>query len=182
MRKSLRDEKCWVYFIQETMTQCIKIGSSVYPRQRINGLQAGNPYQLVYLGCVFGGSDLERELHRHFHKHRMMREWFSREIASSVKRYIAKNGNPAPAILLADYFEPTITIAQAASIGNIPKRELAALIKHYGVRLHNDKRTCDRADVQSVLGSLHWGGEINDESRAYLMGEPIKPIVQKALF
>lgn len=67
-----------VYFIQNTRTKSVKIGSSNDPRSRVCQLQTGCPDRLALLGFAPGGSSLEHEIHRRFAQYRECRdgEWF----------------------------------------------------------------------------------------------------------
>lgn len=54
----------------------IKIGWSLKMKDRIAGLQTGNPYKLKLLATMPGSIDTEREMHERFAKHRAEGEWF----------------------------------------------------------------------------------------------------------
>lgn len=109
-------ESPWIYFAQDTHTQVIKIGKSADPFWRVGSLQTASPYTIALLGCVQGGHDIERKLHRRFRKYRLRREWFSRDISAKVKMLLARRGSPLPPVVLADWDSPTITIEKATDL------------------------------------------------------------------
>ena len=69
-------EKSFLYFIEAKNTGYIKIGRSVNPQQRLAQLSTGSPVELIILGTISGGSNLEAELHRRFETLREKGEWF----------------------------------------------------------------------------------------------------------
>jgi hypothetical protein len=64
----------YVYFVAGG--PFIKIGWSMWMRERIAGLQTGNPYKLELLATMPGSIDTEREMHDRFKDHRVEGEWF----------------------------------------------------------------------------------------------------------
>src|ERR1700677_4189599 len=57
----------FVYFIEDTQAQTIKIGFCVKnPQKRLAALQTGNSSQLRLLGHVAGSEHHEKHLHKHF--------------------------------------------------------------------------------------------------------------------
>ncbi len=177
-RKKIR----WNYFVQETMTQAIKIGSSFYPDGRIGSLQVGNAYQLVTLGYLDFAEQTEKELHRKFAKHRLKGEWFSKDIASSIKKLLATKGDPRPAAFLADYFEDIIAIERAAVFD--PSAKIKEWMDSQGFRPVKGTKGKGylRAEMQAMFGTLHFTDEANDdEVRRKLMGDNTKP-AQMTLF
>lgn len=63
-----------IYFIQDTRTRAIKIGTSHNPVARLKALQTAHPSQLVLLAVMDGGAVEEHALHREFT--RLQGEWF----------------------------------------------------------------------------------------------------------
>ena len=78
-----------IYFIKELGTQAIKIGFSKTPKERIGGLQTGNPHKLLLLGMVRGTPNDEAAFHGKFSQHRMEGEWFKGDIIEEVLEIIA---------------------------------------------------------------------------------------------
>lgn len=69
------DADSYVYFIQEE-GGLVKIGVAKDPDRRLKDLRAGNPRELVLLGTMRGGRDVEFELHNTFASYRERGEWF----------------------------------------------------------------------------------------------------------
>ncbi len=67
-----------VYFIQESGSGCIKIGSSKDPVGRLKSIQSHNPNSLKLLKVIDGGIKEEKILHRLFFRERIRSagEWF----------------------------------------------------------------------------------------------------------
>lgn len=70
----LTREAGFVYFIASP--RAVKIGRSVDVPGRVGTLQRYNPDRLRVLGVLPGANELERALHRHFAKLRIVGEWF----------------------------------------------------------------------------------------------------------
>jgi hypothetical protein len=85
IRKSC-SEASYLYFIEAVDTGYIKIGRSVNPERRLAQLSTGSPNQLVLLGQISGGSELEAELHRSFGNLRERGEWF--RTSGELKQFI----------------------------------------------------------------------------------------------
>lgn len=85
------NEDSYLYFIEAVDSGFIKIGRSLNPELRLKQLEAGSPNQLVILGKVSGGSELEAELHKRFSAHRERGEWFraTRELRDFIKEATA---------------------------------------------------------------------------------------------
>ncbi len=83
-----------IYFIQDSMTNEIKIGSSDDPMARLKGLQTGNPHVLGILGIIPGGMEGEADLRRRFKPYlvREKSEWFSPQIIDEVRAIVFQNG------------------------------------------------------------------------------------------
>ncbi len=78
-----------IYFVKDTVSQAIKIGYSKKPKDRLGGLQTGNPHKLVLLGTVAGMANDEASFHGKFAQHRLEGEWFKGEIIEEVLDIIA---------------------------------------------------------------------------------------------
>jgi hypothetical protein len=63
-----------IYFIQDTRSKAIKIGTSRNPAARLKELQTAHAHPLVLLAVMDGGVTEERELHQRFT--RLHGEWF----------------------------------------------------------------------------------------------------------
>lgn len=90
VRKSCSEES-FLYFIEALQTGFIKIGRSKDPERRLSQLSTGNPSELVILGKISGGLELEAELHKIFTHLRKRGEWFkvSDELRSFIKEATA---------------------------------------------------------------------------------------------
>src|SRR5262249_47936749 len=72
-----------------------KIGWSKNPKKRLSSLQTASPDELVLLGTIQGGLEVETELHRRFAKHKLQGEWFGGAILGEVQAIIAREkANP----------------------------------------------------------------------------------------
>jgi hypothetical protein len=78
-----------VYFIQNTVSQNIKIGYSTNVKSRLLHLQIGSAERLEVLLVLEGGTAYERLLHNQFAEFRLVGEWFM--FAAPIKEFI--NGN-----------------------------------------------------------------------------------------
>jgi hypothetical protein len=86
-----------IYFIQNTVTQAIKIGYSRNPKKRLDSLQTATPDKLVLLGTIQGGLEHEAAFHERFSKYALQGEWFKGDILHDVRAIIAKEAaNPQP--------------------------------------------------------------------------------------
>lgn len=69
--------RSYVYFVQEGQRGPIKIGFAGWsPRDRLTGLQVGNPRRLRLIGLVEGTGKTERDWHARFESLRIRGEWF----------------------------------------------------------------------------------------------------------
>lgn len=66
----------YVYFIQAVDGGPIKIGKAFNVRERLAGLQTGNPKELRILGAMVGDTDVEGKVHKEFAGSRIRGEWF----------------------------------------------------------------------------------------------------------
>ena len=83
----------FIYFIQESETERIKIGfSEKHPQGRLESFQTGNSNKLVLLGYNEGTQEDETRLHREFEEERIRKrnEWF--EPSQQLKK---KNPRPS---------------------------------------------------------------------------------------
>ncbi len=80
-----------MYVIEALQPGFIKIGRSNHPERRLSQLSTGNPSELVILGKISGGSEVEAELHKGFTHLHKRGEWFkaSDELRSFVKEATA---------------------------------------------------------------------------------------------
>lgn len=79
-----------LYFMENTKTGDIKIGISVAPEVRRKQVQRdeGTAVRILHIHPS-GGRDMERKLHKHFHKFRKHGEWFlgSEPILNCIKSF-----------------------------------------------------------------------------------------------
>jgi len=91
MQSQSKSDGTYIYAIGEVGGDCIKIGKSVKPEQRINSLSTGTPRELELLAKtnVENGTKAERELHEKYDQHRKSGEWF--EAVGEVKEDILRD-------------------------------------------------------------------------------------------
>jgi len=65
-----------IYYIQDTGGGAVKIGYSRDPKTRLNGMQVGNPNELILLGGFQARKEMEKELHKSFSNLNIRGEWF----------------------------------------------------------------------------------------------------------
>lgn len=65
-----------IYFLHCPEAKRIKIGKSRSPLGRISALQAACPFEADLIGCMYGYTVEEGELHRRFWHHHAKGEWF----------------------------------------------------------------------------------------------------------
>jgi hypothetical protein len=80
-----------IYFTKDTGTQAIKIGYSKKPKERLGGLQTGNPSKLILLGSIPGTENDEATFHRRFAQFQLEGEWFKGEIIEQVLEIISSH-------------------------------------------------------------------------------------------
>lgn len=66
----------YVYMIMAKEDNTVKIGTSNDPNKRLKQLQTGNNKQLVIVGLIKGGQELEKNIHALFRESRIKGEWF----------------------------------------------------------------------------------------------------------
>ena|SRR3990167_1609118 len=66
-----------IYCIQMGANGPIKIGRTKDVDGRVNGLQTGNPYQLIPIAEVMLPAEVELQLHAYLDEYRMQGEWFT---------------------------------------------------------------------------------------------------------
>lgn len=76
---SPHNAKAFVYFMSDG--EYIKIGKATSPRNRLNGIQTGNPRKVEIIAMIPCESDkrahdLERKLHWYYQEYRAAGEWF----------------------------------------------------------------------------------------------------------
>ena len=72
-----------IYFIRDAATDCVKIGHSTRPWDRLTALQVGNPSRLTMIGMVAAEFDVEAMVHGLCNEGHARGEWFyDREIFS----------------------------------------------------------------------------------------------------
>lgn len=74
-----------VYFIRAGKRGAIKIGHARNVERRLEALQTGNAYRLEVIARIPCDSkqhaiEIEQQLHKHFRKQRIRREWFQGNI------------------------------------------------------------------------------------------------------
>lgn len=90
-----------VYFLQDSLSKDIKIGSGGSPKQRRSDLQTGNPRELILLGTLPGGQLEEKTLHRQFDQYRLKdgggKEWFryDKDLFRAIQKLLMLNGTPS---------------------------------------------------------------------------------------
>lgn len=67
-----------IYFASFGESGPIKIGMSGRPSRRVAGMSTGSPEEIVLLGVMPGGLDVEASLHERFANTRIRGEWFER--------------------------------------------------------------------------------------------------------
>lgn len=88
-KKERTTGKSSVYFIQSDRGGPVKIGRSKKPKQRVKGVQTGNPYKLVIrLLIINAGGRLEKKLHKLFQANNIRGEWFKEKTMKSFYRWI----------------------------------------------------------------------------------------------
>ena len=65
-----------VYFAQNAVDAAIKIGVSICPRKRVSDMLTGSAHEIILLGSIPGGTELEKMLHARFASDRLRGEWF----------------------------------------------------------------------------------------------------------
>lgn len=75
-----------IYFILNPVTDCVKIGFSANPRERLTTLQTGNSASLTLIATVPGTIKQERQLHKRFSAYRVGGEWF--DYSSEIAQYL----------------------------------------------------------------------------------------------
>ena len=75
-----RKQPTYIYFIRrEDDIGPIKIGSTRNIKDRLSGIQTGNPYKLKIIKTIYGERWLEVEYHKKFDNLRLTGEWFKPE-------------------------------------------------------------------------------------------------------
>lgn len=83
----------FVYFIAALEVGRVKIGRSVDPTGRCQGIAGMSPVDVTLLGVVRGGNR-ESELHAMFASDRLHGEWFS--LTSRIYTWIEEHASPRP--------------------------------------------------------------------------------------
>lgn len=81
------NELGYVYFMMDWESRLAKIGRSVKPLSRMEGLQTGNGHKLFVICGFRGGNGLEALLHMRLHHCHRRGEWYE---ADSVYRYLSE--------------------------------------------------------------------------------------------
>jgi len=79
----------YVYFIEATGLNRVKIGYATNPTKRIKDLDTGSAVNLELLGVVPGSLAKERQLHQKFAQYRIKGEWFN--YSDEIKDYVKEN-------------------------------------------------------------------------------------------
>lgn len=88
----------FVYFIEATGLDRVKVGVARDPRKRLAELQVGSAVELRLIKAVPGDREIEYELHRRWREHRTIGEWF---VLAAIAKDIEAWG--ASAIPVAKY-------------------------------------------------------------------------------
>ena len=85
--------KAFVYFVSDG--EYIKIGKATSPRNRLNGIQTGNPRKVEIIAMIpcesdRSAHDLERKLHWYYQEYRAAGEWFDIQDKLDVFRVAAR--------------------------------------------------------------------------------------------
>lgn len=83
--------KSFVYFIENTETNRIKIGHSKDVQSRLSSLNVASDAPLNLIGSIPGNSSLEKSFHEEFSDFRVRGEWFSGEIIERVREIIQEH-------------------------------------------------------------------------------------------
>lgn len=88
-----------IYVISEPGSSVAKIGKATNVRDRLSGIQTSNPRPLIVRWRTPGGRPLERQLHDHFERFRLVGEWFDfgaldpvAEVRAAVKQITGHPG------------------------------------------------------------------------------------------
>lgn len=83
----------FVYFVMSPDKQAVKIGTAVNVRKRLAELQCGNYLDLLYIGAIFGGPAVERQLHQEFASARLSGEWFkpTKKVMRKINRLVRES-------------------------------------------------------------------------------------------
>ena len=73
---TLRENRCRVYFVQESGVGAIKIGTARNVGARVSNMAVGTPHLLTVLVVISGNREVERSLHSRFRHARIRGEWF----------------------------------------------------------------------------------------------------------
>jgi Meiotically up-regulated gene 113 len=79
----------WTYFIFDPATNCIKIGRSKNPHERLKNLQTANSTSLRIFSMIPSKQMSEKEAHSKFGKYRIDGEWF--EFVGELKKFLCSN-------------------------------------------------------------------------------------------
>lgn len=81
--------KSYVYFMQERISGCIKIGTTIDPFRRRREIKFRRSRTRDFIGIMPGTRALERELHERFAATRVEGEWFrpSADLFKYIKHY-----------------------------------------------------------------------------------------------
>lgn len=91
-----------VYAVLCEESSAVKIGVSDDPERRVSRLQCANPHDLILLGYVDGGHDLERKIHKYLADYRMRGEWFRYEGDAKLISDAIVSGNLINTTLVMD--------------------------------------------------------------------------------
>ena len=84
---SYKSTKAYVYFIQTSISGCVKIGCAWNVAYRLSSLRVGNHEALELVGWIVGNRHLERAIQKQFEADRIRAEWFrpSDELINFIK-------------------------------------------------------------------------------------------------
>ena len=72
----MKDQKNFVYIIQELQSGDLKVGISKTPKKRLGQLQIANPRKLTITHLLEGTDETEKEIQRKLRPYRIRGEWF----------------------------------------------------------------------------------------------------------
>lgn len=107
-----------VYFVQDSLSQNVKIGYANDVKSRIRQLQTGASSDLKLLLQIDGSMQLERRLHKKFAAFRISGEWFSPD--KRIFDYIAKAKSKASKAN-AESWEPFSCSIRERTVGELRK-------------------------------------------------------------
>lgn len=131
-----------IYFIKSPTLNCVKIGVSRNPLQRLKSLQAAVAEPLELLGTHKGSHTAELKLHDKFKHLRVNNEWF--KLTDEIARYIAENCEPEMVIEPLKYPMTAEAESSLKAIGlgiSVARRRRGWTVTEFAKRAGIDRRT-----------------------------------------